>query len=109
LKLANLEDNQNLNLTKYRLDEQIEKVVLMLEPQWKGKEQIINLDLNKTTINADQDLLYEVWSNIIGNAIKFTPNYGKIEVILKNEDEKIICKISDERNWNITTRQNTYF
>ncbi|MCL2859918.1 MAG: HAMP domain-containing histidine kinase [Oscillospiraceae bacterium] len=96
LKLASLEDDENvLNSTEFRLDEQIKNVVLMLEPQWKAKEQEIKLDLEVLTINADKDLLYEVWINIIGNSIKFTDNKGIIEISLKKENKEIICEISD--------------
>lgn len=96
LKLASLEDSENiLNLTEFRLDEQIKNVVLMLEPQWKEKEQEIKLNLDVIMINADKDLLYEVWTNIIGNSIKFTDNKGIVEITLKKENEQIICEISD--------------
>jgi len=96
LKLASLEDSEDpLNSTEFRLDEQIENVILMLEPQWKEKEQEIELDLDVLMINADKDLLYEVWTNIIGNSIKFTDNKGIIKVSLKNEGDQIICEISD--------------
>jgi len=96
LKLSNLEENENvLNKVNFNLDNQIENVILMLEPQWKEKKQELIIKLDKIKINADKDLLYEVWSNVIGNSIKFTNSKGKIKISLKTDKEFIICEISD--------------
>ena len=78
LKLSAL-DKSPLNKTEFRLDKQIEQVVLMLEPQWKDMD--VDFDLEKTTIVADEDLLSQVWINLLGNAIKFTRD--RIQITLK--------------------------
>lgn len=96
LKLSSLEESEiTSNLTEFRLNKQLEEVVLMLEPQWKEKGQQIELKLDRIKINADKDLLSEVWINILTNSIKFTNEDGNIKVILKKEKENIVCEISD--------------
>lgn len=96
LKLASLDsEHQTLMLKQYRLDEQIRHVVMALEPQWTKKNIEIDLDLSNVQIEADQDLLEQVWLNLITNAIKYTSEHGfvKISVYLKNEE--IFVKVKD--------------
>ena len=81
LKLSSLDKNP-LNKTEFRLDKQIEKVALLLEPQWSAKNIDFEVDLEKTLIIADEDLTSQVWINLLGNAIKFTS--GSIKITLRN-------------------------
>ena len=46
----------------------------------KGIEMTARLDNSKLTVNADAGLLQQAITNILGNAIKFTPNGGRIEL-----------------------------
>jgi PAS domain S-box-containing protein len=57
----------------------------------------LNRDCSDETIEimADHDAMKQVLTNLLGNAIKFTLNNGKIDVILEKSDSKVIFKISD--------------
>jgi heavy metal sensor kinase len=46
-------------------------------------------------LNGDIDLLEHAFSNIIDNAVKYTPAGGKITVITRKEDGNIVITISD--------------
>jgi signal transduction histidine kinase len=96
LKLSTLDDNKiPLNKTEFRLDKQLESVVLSLEPQWAGKNISLKADLRKHTVNADADLLSQVWTNLLGNAVKFTPDGGRISISLAEENGNAVVRISD--------------
>jgi two-component system, OmpR family, phosphate regulon sensor histidine kinase PhoR len=96
LKLSALETgNQPLSIHEYRLDRQLEKVALMLEPQWSAKLIALEADLEKLSIEGDEDLLWQVWVNLLHNAIKFTPPGGAIRLILKTSRDEVNCRISD--------------
>jgi signal transduction histidine kinase len=97
LKLSALEsDVTPLAPHEYRLDKQIESAVLMLEPQWSAKNLSPNLALPKTLISGDEELLGQVWINLLHNAIKFTPDGGEFGVSVVLDDDKIYCAVSDD-------------
>lgn len=96
LKLSMLEsENAPLLLRDFRLDKQLEHAVLILEPHWLEKNIGIDAELEKISVHADQDLLDQVWINLIHNAVKFTPKNGSIRLTLCQDDSQIVCRIID--------------
>jgi two-component system phosphate regulon sensor histidine kinase PhoR len=47
------------------------------------------------TMNGNEDLLSQVWINLLHNAIKFTPENGGIQVVLGGNEDNVICTIAD--------------
>ncbi|WP_445494913.1 ATP-binding protein [Pseudomonas sp. 8(2025)] len=46
-------------------------------------------------INADPERLFQVLSNLVGNAIKFTPKQGKVGVVAMSDGEQIVFSVRD--------------
>ncbi|WP_054954766.1 sensor histidine kinase [Paenibacillus dakarensis] len=96
LKLSSLEgDRQQFEMTRYRLDEQLRKVVLANEPQWLAKQIQIVMDLTEVEIEAAEELMSQVWINLLHNSIKFTPDHGLITIKLKEHGPEIEVSITD--------------
>lgn len=96
LRLSKLESQEVILEKKlYRLDEQIRQAILLLESQWSAKDIDLQIDMIKTTYKGNEKLLMQVWMNIIGNAVKFTPAGGKITVQLSWDKENTVVQISD--------------
>ncbi len=68
-------------------------LILACEPQWVEKGLEINVALDEVEITADEDLLSQVWTNLIHNSIKFTPQGGQIWVDLHRQGEAVEFKI----------------
>ncbi len=91
LRLSALEQQTALaSLTSFSLDEQLRQVILRLEPNWSHKDIGWQLDLQEVSITSDQELLNQVWVNIIQNAIKFSPEGSDIEVRVFREGNAIV-------------------
>ena len=96
LKLSALDDNKApLNKKDFRLDKQIERAALMHEPQWAAKNIVLEADLQKCMVHGDETLLLQVWVNLLNNAVKFTPDGGRISVSLTADHNAAVVKISD--------------
>jgi len=68
--------------TKFSLDEQIRKSILILEADWTKKNLNLDIDLEKISYLGDEHLLQQVWLNLIQNAIKFSNQNGVLRVAL---------------------------
>ncbi|BAM46788.1 sensor histidine kinase [Amphibacillus xylanus] len=96
LKMASLDAEKDLiKLETYRLDEQIRRVILSIEPLWREKNISVELDLSKTYIYANQDLMEQVWLNLIVNAIKYNRENGEIYISFYKDDQDIVVRIND--------------
>ncbi|MCG7410459.1 HAMP domain-containing histidine kinase [Paenibacillus sp. ACRRX] len=96
LKLSLLEaQSQQLRLATLSLDEQIRRVIVALQPQWSARDIRFELNLKAIRLTADHDLLNQVWTNIIGNSIKFSVDGGIIDVSIKQEAKNVTVSISD--------------
>jgi two-component system, OmpR family, phosphate regulon sensor histidine kinase PhoR len=96
LRLASLEAEQvKFEPKSYRLDKQIRDLILACEPQWMAKALEIDVSLAPVEITADEDLLSQVWINLIHNSIKFTPERGKVCVELQRQGDRIEFRIAD--------------
>jgi signal transduction histidine kinase len=96
LRLSSLQhDRHPVQSTAFRLDEQLRKVVIALEPQWSGKEIALELDLEPVTVHADEDQLSQVWTNLLSNGIKFTPVYGKVFIRAYADGRSAVVQITD--------------
>ncbi len=96
LKLSRLE-SQNIapKSEPFRLDEQLRRVVLLFESQWAQKEINLELDLPEYTYTGNAELLHQIWTNLFGNAVKYTPPHGKISVRLLPNEKGATVEIAD--------------
>lgn len=96
LKLTSLEsEHPPFEEQSYQLDKQLRNIVLSGEPQWVEKSIEMDISLDEVTIVADENLMSQVWMNLLYNAIKFTPTGGTIGVHLSQQEGVATVRISD--------------
>ncbi|WP_051189129.1 sensor histidine kinase [Halalkalibacillus halophilus] len=97
LQLASLNpEHYELETNRYRLDEQVRRAVLSTEPLWQKKNITVDLQLEPVFINADEDLMNQVWINLLSNAIKCSPENSKITLTIHIGSEQLSASLTDE-------------
>jgi signal transduction histidine kinase len=77
LNLTKIENQAILSdLSCFNLSEQIRSCVLLLENKWARKNIELILDFSEYEIEASEEMLKEVWINLLTNAIKYKNNNG---------------------------------
>ena len=82
--------------TTYRVDEQIRQAILLLEPRWLERNVEFDVELDEIVWNGPENLMHHVWSNLIGNAVKFGPKDGLVTVKLKQTDGRYEFSVTDQ-------------
>ena len=96
LMLSKLENQQIItDKTSFSLDEQIRNCILLLEKQWTAKDISFDIDMQEIQYTTNAEMLSQVWVNIIGNAIKFSPEGSSIRIKLFKESDVITAEITD--------------
>jgi signal transduction histidine kinase len=82
-------ENQTIltNVSSFNLSEQIRSCVLLLEKRWTGKNIEFSLEFDEVEICANEELLKQVWLNLIDNAVKYSPEYGFIAIKIRDIEE----------------------
>ena len=81
--------------SRFNLSEQIRSCILLLERKWNAKHLDLSLGFDEYEIEADPELLKEVWINLLDNAVKFAPEYGLIRVTIQTGSESIRVAVSN--------------
>ncbi len=91
-------ENQTIltDVTSFNLSEQIRSAILLLENKWNKKNVEFNLEFGEVTGRGNEEMLKQVWINLLDNAIKFTTDYGSIRV-----------SIQPVKSWITVTIENT--
>jgi len=84
---------QKGHFTCIAIDNLLQDVVEFYEPLAEDKDISITFDKkNNINVNADRDMLFQVFTNLFDNAIKYTPQHGSItissELVNTNADIK---------------------
>ena len=88
-------DDQDAEMDTFLLDEQLRQSVLIFDKALKDKNIQLDLSVGTLPIESSQQLLSHVWVNLIGNAIKFSPENSPIEVLAENHGEFVTVSIKD--------------
>lgn len=96
LKLTRVENQMILSdLSRFNLSEQIRSAVLLLEREWTEKKLDLDLKFDDYEIEANEELLKEVWINLFDNAVKFTPRCGTVSILIETVDESYRITVSN--------------
>lgn len=95
LKLSELENKGRITERQnFSLDEQIRSVIILLQNNWESKNLELDIELDEVDFCGDEALLYQVWVNLISNAVRYTDDGGRIRISLSDGDS-VTVSVSD--------------
>lgn len=97
LQMARL-DNQIIVEKKQEVmvDEQLRRCIISLGEKWSEKKINFNLQLEKSSIISAYDLLFQIWTNLIDNSIKYSKQECTIWITANIENDFLKVSIRDE-------------
>lgn len=86
-----------LDESDFELNELIRWNIEMLEPQLEEKNVQIHgiYEAEQTVVHGDRDKISRVLQNLLGNAAKFSPQNGIIEVETTLDKKKVLVSVKD--------------
>lgn len=77
------------------LEEQVKRVVSNYRFRFEEKELEVSLKLSPVTLDADRELLENVWDNLLSNATKYTDLGGTLAITLTTDSSYATVSILD--------------
>ncbi|MCL1950420.1 MAG: HAMP domain-containing histidine kinase [Turicibacter sp.] len=97
LLLTKLESQKIITDQKsFHLDEQIRHCILLLQKEWEEKGLELDLDLSEATVFGNEEMLSQIWINLIGNAVAYSNPGGTLTVSCKPDGQRFKVRIQDE-------------
>lgn len=59
------------------------------------KKLDLDIDLDPVVCHGNKDLLAQVWQNLIGNAVKFVSDRGRIRILLRQKQNDLDVSVVD--------------
>ena len=86
-----------ITLTPLNLGDALRDACSAVIPQAEAKQVTlaINLPPEALMVNANADMLQQVFVNLLSNAVKFTPTLGTIDVSTERDADGVVIRISD--------------
>ena len=91
-------ENQSIQAKRevFSLDEQIRETIVALETAWAPKNIELDVELDSVKYNGNEIMMRHIWSNLISNAIKFTPENSTVSIRLQSRKDKFIFSVTDQ-------------
>jgi len=88
-----------LSISSFDLNEMLNDILKEVGINASAKKQILHISVDPlipTPLMGDENCLKQVVVNLLGNAVKFTPEHGEIDFkarLLSDDDEKVMLQI----------------
>jgi signal transduction histidine kinase len=97
LRIAEIEHGRRLaGFRAVALTDLVREVADLYEPIAEDKKVILVVEARVAlTVQGDRDLLFEAVANLMDNAVKFTPEGGRVELSVAKRGEDAVVRVRD--------------
>jgi signal transduction histidine kinase len=97
LRIAEIEHNRRLEgFSRVRLAPLMREIGDLYEPIAEDKRVALRIEAaDEAVVNGDRDLLFEAVANLVDNAVKFTPEDGRVELTLLQREGETVISVKD--------------
>jgi len=97
LRIARIEAGHRVaGFENVRLSQLVRDVVELYEPLAHARQQGVSARVEEgIDVRGDRDLLFQAVANLVDNAIKYTPDSGRIEIVLERDDAAARISVCD--------------
>ena len=97
LRIAEIEHSRRLEgFSQVPLAPLLREVGDLYEPIAEDKHVALRVEAaDEATVHGDRDLLFEAVANLVDNGVKFTPEGGRVELVLLRREGETVIRVSD--------------
>jgi signal transduction histidine kinase len=97
LRIAEIEHNRRLEcFGQVQLAPLLREVGDLYEPIAEDKRVTLQVEVtDEATVHGDRDLLFEAVANLVDNAVKFTPEGGRVTLALLRRNGESVIQVKD--------------
>jgi signal transduction histidine kinase len=97
LRIAEIEHSRRLTgFSNIDLAPLLREVGDLYEPIAEDKSVVLQVNAaEEMTVHGDRDLLFEAVANLVDNAVKFTPEGGRVELALLSRGNESVIRVTD--------------
>ena len=97
LRITEIEHSRRLDkFSEVQLAPLVREVGELYEPIAEDKRIALQVEVaDEAIVKGDRDLLFEAVTNLVDNAVKFTPEGGRVELALLHQGGESVIRVSD--------------
>src|SRR5712691_1628561 len=97
LRIAEIEHSRRLaGFSQVRLAPLVREVGELYDPIAEDKRVALRVEAaDEASVHGDRDLLFEAVANLVDNAVKFTPEGGRVELALLRREGETVIRVTD--------------